>query len=202
LKQQVDFTKFNDGTTATREEVIQTWGGDVWEDEWYVVAYWSRALNLTSKEAEWSASMAEAMGLAESIEHFRPYLMNGIPFIVEIDHEALVYLKTAAENSHNAKLLRIITDLQQYEFKLQYRKGKDHVQPDAMSRILTFDNQEDTEELEPEKAFGPVKEESLDDIMNQLDLLHNSKQRIQMMYEQTRQRNIVYLEAKKREIVL
>lgn len=60
------------GKDGVRKKVrVQTY------DEWFIVAYWSRALDLKSKEAEWTVSLSEAMGMMESIEHFRPYLMGG-----------------------------------------------------------------------------------------------------------------------------
>lgn len=120
---------------------------------------------------------------------------------MEVDHEALLYLKHAVENEHNARLLRIFTSVQRYDFKLVYKPGCKHLMPDAISRLFTFDDRVEYELRDPESAFGPVKINTLDDIMNQISLLQGSTQRIEEADEASRERRLAYWEAKRKQLI-
>ena len=62
----------------------------------------------------------------------RPYLY-GYSFVVETDHNALVWLSKVKDT--NQKLLRWSLILQQYKFQVRHKSGKDHINADALSRI-------------------------------------------------------------------
>ena len=60
----------------------------------------------------------------DAILHWAPYLQNGVKFEVVVDHQALVYLTTAAAISGNRKVLAMIVRLQGFWFDVKYRKGE------------------------------------------------------------------------------
>ena len=73
----------------------------------------------------------ELLAIVRALQHFHPYLY-GQPFTVRTDHAALQWLL----KFHNpeGQLPRCIQKLQMYEFVIQYRPGKSHLNVDALSR--------------------------------------------------------------------
>lgn len=74
----------------------------------------------------------ELLAIHWAIKYFRPYVYL-THFIVKSDHRPLVYLFSMADPS--SKLTRIRLDLAEYNFTIEYIKGKDNVCADALSRI-------------------------------------------------------------------
>ena len=62
---------------------------------WTPVAYWSKKLTEVERRTM-SATEVEAAAMHDAIMHWSNYLSNGIKFEVIVDHQALVYLTTAA----------------------------------------------------------------------------------------------------------
>jgi hypothetical protein len=106
---------------------------------WQPVAYWS--LKLTNTEMEYSATDLECKGLHDAIEHWSIYLKNITTFDVVTDHYALVYLVTKPIRDSNGRLMRYIMDIQNYSFNLIHRKGGAHLDADAVSRLLRYDDE-------------------------------------------------------------
>jgi len=100
------------------------------DDEEYVIGYFS--CHLKEKEAAYTASEKECYGLVRSIKNYNHYLF-GTTFDVYVDHFALTFLQTKAVIS-NARLQRWSLFLQQYDFKIFYKKGSTHQNADALSR--------------------------------------------------------------------
>lgn len=67
-----------------------------------------------------------------AIKHFRPYIY-GNHFTVRSDHKPLSYLFALKDPS--SKLTRMRLDIEEYNFTVEYIKGKDNVVADALSRI-------------------------------------------------------------------
>lgn len=99
-------------------------------EEEFVVSYFS--CHLTDKEAAYSASEKECYGLIRSIKHFFHYLY-GTEFTVYTDHAALTYLQTKSVLT-NPRLQRWSLFLQDFNFKIIYKKGSTHQNADALSR--------------------------------------------------------------------
>lgn len=74
----------------------------------------------------------ELIAIHWGIKHFRPYLY-GTPFLVKSDHRPLSYLFSLKDPT--SKLSRIRLDLAEYNFTVEYLKGKHNVCADALSRI-------------------------------------------------------------------
>jgi hypothetical protein len=98
------------------------------------IEYWSRLL--TDREREYSATKCEALSLHDAIMHWAPLLNNGIPFTVVVDHLALVYLIAAPVTPGNRKIMTMILNLQEFNFEIEYWKGGQHADADAVSRLL------------------------------------------------------------------
>ncbi len=67
-----------------------------------------------------------------SIKYFRQYLF-GHKFVLITDHQPLKWLKSLKDPP--PKLARWVMTLQQYDFEVEYRAGKNHANADTMSRI-------------------------------------------------------------------
>lgn len=94
------------------------------------VAYASRAF--TKGESNKSVIEQELAAIHWAINFFRPYVY-GKKILVKSDHRPLTYLFSMANPS--SKLTRMRLDLEEYDFDIEYVKGKDNCGPDALSRI-------------------------------------------------------------------
>lgn len=68
-----------------------------------------------------------------SIEKLRGYL-DGASFTVVTDHHSLLWLGRFKDP--HGRLGRWVLRLQQFDYKIVHRKGKEHVVPDALSRLV------------------------------------------------------------------
>jgi transposase InsO family protein/cbb3-type cytochrome oxidase subunit 3 len=104
-----------------------------YEDGWHPVSYWSKSLNKT--EREYSPTELECKGMHDAILRYDVYLRYK-EFEVITDHNALIYMVKAQTQHNNGRLMRYLMDLQPYCFSCAYRKGEEHSDADAVSRLL------------------------------------------------------------------
>lgn len=98
-----------------------------------VIAYGSKTLNRAQRN--YSTSDKECYAVVYACKANKHYLL-GRPFIVFTDHIALKYLKTMKLGQDlSGRLARYQMFLQQFEYEIQYKKGKDNNDADALSRI-------------------------------------------------------------------
>jgi len=96
-----------------------------------VICYLSRSLS--KQERNYTTSERECLALVWAIEKLRPYI-EGVHFTVITDHYSLKWLHSLKDPS--GRLARWAVKLQQYDFKVVHRRGKDLVVPDMLSRAV------------------------------------------------------------------
>jgi len=94
------------------------------------IAFMSR--KLSKSQRNYSVTERECLAVILAIEKFRCYLEMQ-PFEVVTDHSSLQWLMRQQEVT--GRLARWVFRLQSFSFKVTHRKGKDHIVPDALSRI-------------------------------------------------------------------
>lgn len=94
------------------------------------IAYASRTLSDT--ESRYSTIERELLAIIWAIKHFRPYLY-GQKFFIYTDHRPLAWLNSMKDPS--SKLTRWRLSLQDYNFEIIYKNGKQNTNADALSRI-------------------------------------------------------------------
>lgn len=134
ILQYPDFSKsFILTTDASKEACGAILSQEYGEDD-LPIAYASKSF--TKGEINKSTIEKELTAIHWAIKYFKPYLY-GRKFIVKSDHRALIYLFSLKDPS--SKLARMRLDLEEFDFEIQYIKGKDNVAADALSRITLED---------------------------------------------------------------
>lgn len=121
-----DFSKRFKLTTDASNIAI----GSVLSQNDHPIAYYSRTLN--TAERNYSTIEKELLAIVDSTKHFRPYLY-GQKFTIETDHNPLVWLSKIKEP--NSRLTRWKLKLGEFQFEIKYKKGKENVVADALSRV-------------------------------------------------------------------
>ena len=94
-----------------------------------IVAYESRKLNFA--ELNYRVHEKELLAVIHSLKVWRHYLL-GVKFKIETDHQSLRYLSTQPNLSR--RQCRWMEWLQEFDFDIEYVKGKENVVADALSR--------------------------------------------------------------------
>ncbi len=89
------------------------------------------SMQLRGAQLGYSAQELEGLWLFESIRHFAFYLY-GRKFKVVTDHRSLESLMNAQQ--HNRRLYNWVIKLTEFDFVVEYRKGRDDVVADCLSR--------------------------------------------------------------------
>ena len=95
-----------------------------------VISYGSRTLSKSEKN--YCVTRKELLALVYFMRQFRSYLL-GHPFLVRTDHSSLRWLSQFKQPE--GQLARWIEQLQEFDFQIEHRKGRDHSNADALSRI-------------------------------------------------------------------
>lgn len=121
-----------------------------------VICYLSRSL--TRNERNYSTTERECLAVLWAIEKLRPYI-EGSKFYVITDHYSLVWLNRL--QSPTGRLARWSIKLQQYDYEIIHRKGKENVVPDALSRSVpvvdSLEVQSNGKDKWYDKMFNGVK---------------------------------------------
>lgn len=96
-----------------------------------VICYLSRSLN--KAERSYSVTEKECLAVLFAVEKLRPYI-EGTKFTVITDHYSLKWLHQIKDPV--GRIARWAIRLQQYDFDVIHRPGKNHIVPDALSRAV------------------------------------------------------------------
>ena len=107
-------------------------------NDWVPIGYWSKTL--TDTERNYSTTEREYYSVVWSVTTLRPYI-EGLTFTVMTDHDALRWLMTISDST--GRLMRRRLRLSEFEFTVKYRPGQVHQVPDALSRVLTPEGNDD-----------------------------------------------------------
>ena len=93
------------------------------------VAFMSKVFNKSEKNhCIWRK---EFMAVYKAVKHFEPYIY-GQKVTVRTDNSAVSYMMKMSELNHLTA--RMVTYLNSFDIKVEHRKGREHVVPDALSR--------------------------------------------------------------------
>lgn len=109
--------------------------GAVLTQDGHPVAYASRTLN--KHETNYATIEKELLAIVWGVKYFRPYIY-GQEFDLESDHQPLKWLMSKYSGRDiSPRLQRYLIELGEYNFKIEYIKGKCNYIADFLSRINT-----------------------------------------------------------------
>ena len=94
-----------------------------------VIAYYSKTLS--KPERNYCVTRRELLAIVRALEHFHKYLY-GREFSLRTDHAAIAWLLRF--KNLVGQLVRLLECLQEYNFKVQHRRGRLHGNADGLSR--------------------------------------------------------------------
>ena len=137
------------------------------------IGYWSRSLN--NAEKNFSITEKEGLDVVWGYQVLRPYF-EGERFVIYTDHQALKWLLGATDVS--GRLARWRIRLCEFDFSLEYKKGKKNTIADAISRLPTTGETEVDPDLDvPVLTLAPVRlpsataEDVAEDLFDDVDEL-------------------------------
>lgn len=123
------------------------------------ICYASRTLN--KSEQNYSTIEKELLAIVWATKYFRPYLF-GRKFKIITDHKPLTWLFSLKEP--NSKLIRWRLNLEEFDYTIIYKKGKENANADALSRVeinISESLQNNVDDIETITAHSA--EENLED---------------------------------------
>ena len=96
----------------------------------HLIYYASRQLVQAKKN--YSVTEREALGMIFSVQKFRHYLL-GNKVIFHVDHDTLKYMINKPQLS--GRIARWVLILQEFDFRVKVRRGKNHANADHLSRL-------------------------------------------------------------------
>ena len=100
-----------------------------------VIQYMSRSLQ--GREVHWYPAEQEGLAIVWLTEICRPYLI-GRKFKIYTDNRTCTFIKTLQGYKGSPKLIRWAIHLQEFDFEIIHRKGKDNGDADGMSRLTSL----------------------------------------------------------------
>jgi hypothetical protein len=98
------------------------------------IAYDGR--KLSGAELNYPVQEKELLAIKEALRLWDRYIENGTQTTIVTDHASLQYLTST--KTYSKRLARWVAEFQEYDLRIQYRKGSDAVVPDALSRRPDF----------------------------------------------------------------
>lgn len=140
------------------------------------ITFASRTLSDT--EQRYSTIEKELLAIVYACNHFKPYLY-GKKFLIHTDHKPLIWLFTMKNT--NARLMKWIFQLSDFEFEIKHIEGKTNYVADALSRnphALNAIEEVDYEELDrilEETSNMPLDfSDELEEFLEEFDTIGNT----------------------------
>ena len=127
-----DFTKMFILDTDASQSGVGAVLSQLHDGQERVVAYASRVLS--KAERQYSVTRKELLAVVTFVKHFRHYLL-GRHFVVRTDHSSLQWLYNFKEPE--GQTARWLESLQEFDFEVIHRSGRNHSNADALSRCGT-----------------------------------------------------------------
>ena len=127
-----DFTKIFILDTDASQSGVGAVLSQLHDGQERVVAYASRVLS--KAERQYSVTRKELLAVVTFVKHFRHYLL-GRHFVVRTDHSSLQWLYNFKEPE--GQTARWLESLQEFDFEVIHRSGRNHSNADALSRCGT-----------------------------------------------------------------
>ena len=121
------------------------------ENKEYVIAYASRSL--VGAEKNYPITELECLAIFWGVQHFHKFLANN-KFKIVTDHAALKGLMNA--KIPKGRRARWVMELQQYDFEVIHRSGKENKNADALSRLKFEEENINSQEIEPEYKIAKM----------------------------------------------
>jgi hypothetical protein len=129
-----------------------------------IIEYCARPTS--KRESLGSATALELVSLIQAIRWHEPFLRLA-PFVIRIDHVTLTYLRELKHNK-NSKLLRYALLLSEFDYKIEYTKGRTHTLADSLSRRPFTQAERDQVEKSQQEVdplfLSAISEELLEDM--------------------------------------
>ena len=109
------------------------------------IAYASRVL--TKAEKNYSTIERELTAIVWACRQFRPYIW-GRKFTIVTDHKPLTWIFKM--NDPNSRIMRLKLKLEEFDYTIIYKKGKENCNSDGLSRMYTATTKDVGEEKENE----------------------------------------------------
>jgi hypothetical protein len=101
---------------------------------------------LSPTACKWSVHAQELFAVIQAVKQWRHYLLGASePVVIETDHRSLEYIQTQPHVS--PMQVRWIEHLQQFNFVMRYREGKNNTVADALSRRADHRETKESERL-------------------------------------------------------
>ena len=127
-----DFSAYQLGATLLQQQDEDK------RNDWVPIGYWSKTLTDTGRN--YSPTERECYAVVWSVTTLRLYIQGFTP-TVRTDRDALRRLMTISDST--GRLMRWRLRLSQFEFTIKYSPGLVHQVPDALSRVLTPEGNDD-----------------------------------------------------------
>lgn len=88
---------------------------------------------LSKREKLYCTTRKELLSVVYYVKYFRHYLL-GKRFIIRTDHKSLFWLKSW-KNPSSSQYFNWINQLSEFDFDIEHRRGSDHINADALSRM-------------------------------------------------------------------
>lgn len=176
--------------------------GAVLSQNGHPICFVSRTLN--KHEQKYSVTDKEFLAIVYSVNYFRPYLY-GNHFKIITDHIPIKYLNSKYKGKEfSQRNQRWLLKLQEYNFEIEYLKGKENKVADFLSRLenapkINEDNESESN-MELTETVHSVDEQQLDHIGIKEEIVNKYKTQLILTYSKItneimilHERRIIYL---------